>query len=143
MAIDRSGDFWRGATAADLEEYLRAHAGGRARAAVARARCACGGERFGLAVDDHDDCAARTCAGCGAAHAMLDSAARWDDAQPEECQCPCGADVFEAAVGFAPADGGSAIRATLGLRCVACGVLGVYADWTIAGAATAELLARV
>jgi hypothetical protein len=126
MTIDRSGDWWRGSAAADLDEYLASIRGATARRVPAR--CPCGGAEFRVAVDDHDDCAARTCAVCGATHVMLESDERWEEAQPEECQCPCGADRFDVAVAVAPGAGGPA-RVTVALRCVACGVLGVYAEW--------------
>lgn len=71
---------------------------------------------------------------------MLDSADYLDDANPEECACPCGGEEFELAVGFAMVDvsmGDSSVVGrevkwvSIGARCVRDGTLGVYADWKI------------
>jgi hypothetical protein len=132
MAIDSSGTWWIGTETADLDVYLRDFTAASYPAdRFVHARCACGSDRFALAAGE--DCAQRTCVACRAAHLMLDSAEYWDDAEdePDEAACPCGAEVFELAVGFSHRDDGSLKWVSIGCRCVACGILGVYVDWKI------------
>ena len=74
---------------------------------------------------------------------MLDSDEFWDDAEPEECVCPCGNDVHEVAVAFAHRSDQTVRWVTVGGRCIACGVLGAFADWKIDYAPTDHLYARV
>jgi hypothetical protein len=144
MAIDTSRERWTGSEAADLDEYLmQATTAEYPADRVEHARCTCGGTRFRVEVDDEAGCALRTCAQCGAEQLMLDSAEFWEEADPEECECPCGAEVFELAVAFSHREDHSLKWVTLGLRCVACGALGVYADWKIDYEPTGHLYAAV
>lgn len=142
MTIDKSGTFWKGTSAADLDEFVPAFAaGGYAIERVVYSRCAeCKGATFALRVDDTEGFADRRCIACGHVTAMLDNAEYVDDASPEACACPCGGEEFELAVGFAmvdveSADGSSVGRevrwVSIGARCVRDGTLGVYADWKI------------
>lgn len=132
MAIDKSGEHWRGTDAGDLDEFLRAYAaGGYPVARTIAAHCAaCEGTRFHVRVDDEQGYAERRCAGCGGRFLMLDSEDVVDDAEPGDCACPCGGELFEVAAGFA-VDGDEIGWVSVGLRCLADGVLGVYADWKI------------
>ena len=52
-------------------------------------------------------------------------------------------EVFQVAVAFAHREDKSLKWVTVGLRCVACGVLGAYADWKIDYEPTAHLYAAV
>ena len=142
MTIDKSGKFWKGTDAADLDEFVPAFAaGGYAIERVVHSRCAdCDGRTFALRVDDEEGYSDRRCAACGRVFHMLDSAEYIDDASPEECACPCGGEKFELAVGYAMtdvanADGSAAGRevkwVSIGARCVQDGTLGVYASWKI------------
>ncbi len=145
MAIDSSGQWWRGTEAADLDAYLREFsAGGYPVGSVVHASCAhCGSDRFTLMVDDEAGCAGRRCASCHDLHWMLDSAEYLEEAELEEAQCPCGGELFELAVGFALRDTGEVRWVYVALRCVADGVLGVYADWKIDYSPTDHLPAAV
>src|SRR6185369_8812671 len=100
MAIDRTGDYWRGETFEDLAEYVRAHkAGGYEVAHVEESVCAdCEGRAFTIMVDDEDGCAQRTCLACGNAALIADSADFWDESEPGECACPCGGETFACAL---------------------------------------------
>jgi hypothetical protein len=142
MAIDRTGTWWRGSGPEDLDEYLAVFsADGHRVETVRRSRCSsCGGTEFRLLIDDEEGCAERTCAACGTSTMMLDSAEHADDAELDTATCPCGGEVFDAAVGFAHyADTGDVRWVYVGLRCVEDGVLGVYADWKIDYAPTSHL----
>jgi hypothetical protein len=146
MGIDESGDFWRGTDSADVDTYLAAFtADGYPATTVVHAVCAaCGGDRFQVRLDDDEGCAERTCAACGARSWLLDSAEYEEDADLEEAACPCGEEIFELAVGFAYYDGGEDVRwVYVGLRCVADGTLGCFADWKIDYSPTSHLLDAV
>src|SRR5262249_43906444 len=98
---------------------------------VTHAHCGCSGTVFRVEVDDDNGCARRTCVRCGAKHLMLDSAEFWATADPGSCECPCGADTFEVAVAFSRRDDEALTWVTIGLRCIACGMMGVYTDWKV------------
>jgi hypothetical protein len=90
------------------------------------ARCA--GTLFEVIIDDDEGCAATTCLSCRAQSPVADSEDYLDEAELAECACPCGGEVFSAVVGFAMTESGEVRWISVGLRCVADGVLGVYAD---------------
>jgi hypothetical protein len=68
----------------------------RATSQIASARA---GKRFRLSLDDAEGVAVRTCVGCHPEHPIGDGDACLEDAELEECACPCGRDVslYEAA----------------------------------------------
>jgi hypothetical protein len=131
--IERSGERWSGDDFGDLTRYLteftaRIDPAGR----IARSECGtCGGTNFGLQLDDDEGCARRTCTGCGTSAFIGDSAEYWEDAEPGEATCPCGATEFEVGVAFSLRDDGEVSWITVGGRCTSCGLLGVYTDWKI------------
>jgi hypothetical protein len=145
MTIDASGEWWVGTEAADLEPFLKDYeAGGYPVSKVVPVACACGSSHFEVALADDEDAVRRACVRCGAEALMLDSAEHWDDEEEhDECACPCEGEVFEAAVGFAHRKDGSIKWVSVGLRCVECGILGVYADWKIDYEPSAHLYAAV
>jgi hypothetical protein len=103
-------------------------------AVMAAPRCGCGGEAFRLAVDDAEGAAVRTCVACGDVHPIADSAYYLDDAELEQCECPCGKDVFMLRVGVAVFRGSRDSRwVYIGLSCLSCHLAGVYADWKLDG----------
>src|SRR5262245_31630400 len=124
MAIDKSGKYWVGSDARDLDEYLReltadAYPVDR----IVHAKCECGNARFRLEVDSDEGCARRSCARCRRRHLICDSEEHWSDAEPEPIVCPCGAKEFEIAAGFHHHDA-SVKWITVGARCATCGMLG-------------------
>ncbi|MEU9338569.1 hypothetical protein AB0D49_36375 [Streptomyces sp. NPDC048290] len=107
----------------------------------------CGGRTFTALVGE--SAAARECAGCARRAFIADSEEYWgpefweEEGEPGRAGCPCGGEEFEAAVAFS-VDGDGAVRwVTLGLRCVADGDCGVYADWKIDYLPTDHLFALV
>jgi hypothetical protein len=145
VAIDKSGDDWRGDSAADLAEYLSAwEAGGYPVRSVVAAACAgCAGGVFRLRADSNEGCAERTCAACGKTALMLDSEDYWEDAEAEAVRCPCGDDRFALSVAFSLRANGDVRWVSIGTRCVADGRLGCPADWKIDYSPSADLLERV
>ena len=142
--IDRSGQWWTGTEFDDLASYLREFTAQSYPAGlVVQSTCECGRRVFGLEFDDEEGCARRTCATCGQAAFIADSADYWDEADPGEAQCVCGEETFEIGVAFSLRDAGDVRWITVGGRCVACGVLGAYADWKIDYSPTDHLLSAV
>jgi hypothetical protein len=145
VTIDKSGEFWRGTDATDLDEYLRHYAvDNYPLGSTVFARCAaCAGTEFTVVLDDSEGFASRQCTACPGMVMMLDSAEFADDADLGDAECPCGGDVFNVAVGFAFRDDGDVRWIYLGLRCTKDGTMGTYADWKIDYSPTSELLNRV
>ncbi|MGS2617118.1 hypothetical protein ACVCAH_21725 [Micromonospora sp. LZ34] len=145
MAIDGPGRWRAGTASAELDTYLRQFAaGGYPVARVVHAACVrCGGSDFGVRVDDDPGYAERTCHACGDRSLLLDAADVAEDADPGDAACPCGGERFDVAVGFALREDGEVRWVSVGLRCTADGVLGVYADWKIDYSPSGHLLARV
>lgn len=145
VAIERTGDKWRGEHAADLAEYLRDfEAGGYRVGRVVPAGCSgCPGTVFRLRVDATEGCAERTCAECGKVALMLDSEDYWDGAEPEPVVCSCGSDLLELAVAFSLRANGDVRWVSVGRRCIGDGELGCPADWKIDYGPSADLLDRV
>jgi hypothetical protein len=135
VVIDKSGEWWVGNDAGDLDEYLKSFkAGGYDVHEVAQVdRCTkCeANDGFQLRVDDEEGFAERKCAACGNRHLMLDSADQAESATPGDAACPCGHEVFDAGVGISNRKDGEIRWVSIGLRCRNDGVLGCYVDWKI------------
>ncbi|MFI0405232.1 hypothetical protein [Actinomadura sp. 3N508] len=140
--IDTSGELWRGEDFADLAAFIREYqAEGYAVGEVTESVCGqCGGRAFRVLAGQ--DAAQRTCTGCGTSEFIVDSADYWEEAEPDECECPCGGDEFAAAVGFSLRPDGDVRWVSLGLRCLADGTLGVYTDWKINYGPSAHLVTK-
>ncbi len=111
----------------------------------ADAACACGGRVFGLLLDETQGVASRVCVACDAeAHPIGDSADFMDEAEEEECACPCGGEEFEITVGVSLYPDSEDVRwLYVGCRCPACGLTAVYGHWKNEFNGFRELLARV
>jgi DNA-directed RNA polymerase subunit RPC12/RpoP len=143
MAIDTSGDWWKGLDFADLAEYIeRITADGYPASRITQSKDICGEVTFRLYADADDGCAQRVCAKCGRTVFIGDSAENWDEAEPGRVRCPCGHDIHEIGVGFSmrtthPDD----VRwITIGVRCTRCGILGSPVDWEISYGPSGHLL---
>ena len=92
--------------------------------------CTCGHKVFRLLVDDNEGAALRICASCKNEHPICDSADYLEDAELEECECPCGQGTFEITAGVALYSDSEDVRwLYLGCRCPKCGLTACYADW--------------
>lgn len=129
-------------TRAEIVRYSREV--GHVAEQFADAVCACGGRVFGLWVDNEAGVASRVCVACVAeAHPIGDSADYLDDANEEECACPCGGEALEVTVGVALyADSDDVRWLYVGGRCPACGLTAVYGDWKNEFDDFRQLLAR-
>ena len=84
MTIDKSGEYWVGTMAADLDEYLRLLTAESYPAdRIVHATCTCGNDRFRLQADSNEGCARRVCTRCRRTHLICDSEESWSDAEPE------------------------------------------------------------
>lgn len=147
MALQKRGKWWYGDSQADIRleitryskevGYLAEH--------FADAICSCGGRVFNLYMDDAAGVASRICLGCEAeAHPMGDSADYIDEAEEEECVCPCGQEKFEITIGVSLYPDSEDVKwLYVGCRCPACGLTAVYGDWKNEFIGYRELLARV
>ncbi len=146
MALTRRKGLCYGEGQADIRAELARYSKANAYVAhhFADAVCECGGRRFRLAVDDAEGAAVRTCADCNRSHPMGDSADYLEGASLEECECPCGKDAFEITAAVSLYRGSDDVRwIYLGCRCVACGLVAVYADWKNEYDGYRELLAKI
>lgn len=150
MSIVKRGDQFHGDDHADIVTVLTDYSkrGRHLVAHSATARCSCGADEFRLAVDDAAGIAVRECAECDEDHSIGAEVDEVDedleDANLEVCECPCGADTFQIAIGVAVQQGTDAARwVYVGCRCTSCGLLGCYADWKCDVANYRRLLALV
>ncbi|HEX7305273.1 hypothetical protein [Lentzea sp.] len=101
----------------------------------------CGGRAFEVQLTG-DQAVRRTCLGCGLKEFVADSDEFWDEDDAEECACTCGGEEFAAALGLSCLPDGEVRWVTVGLRCLACGLCGVYEDWKIDYSPSRHLLTR-
>ena len=110
----------------------------------ADAKCKCDGQLFRLALDDTQGAAVRTCVGCKAEHPIGDSEEYLEEAELEECACPCGGEEFEITAGVSLYEDSQDVRwLYLGCRCPKCGLTAAYGDWKNEFNGYQALLARV
>ena len=146
MALRKRGKYRYGDSQADIrDEVLRYSRGVEYPAQhYADAVCTCGGRLFRLSLDDTQGVAVRACAACAKEHPIGDSDEYLEDAELEECACPCGGEEFEITVGVSLYDDSEDVRwLYVGCRCPGCGLTAVYGDWKNEFPGYRELLARV
>jgi hypothetical protein len=151
MSLQRRGKWWHGTEAADIDAFLTQHWMERPEDdvphRVVHARCAgCGGTVFWLAADEEDNihrlCINENCPE-GNPHFICGCEQYFDRDTEDDCGCRCDKEHFEVAVGFshtlvdmeerAERKSGKVVAMVdwiyVAGRCVACGLIGVYADW--------------
>lgn len=132
MTLTRRGKHAYGTEQSDIAREISRYskASGYIAEHFASASCGCGCTTFGLALDDDEGAAVRTCSGCHSEHAIADSGEYLEAAELEECACPCGGEQFEITVGVSLyADSEDVRWLYLGCRCPSCGLTAVYGDW--------------
>ncbi len=113
---------------------------------VRSSRCVtCGSATFWMECSEEDGVAMRTCTQCQTAAFIGDSAELWDAADTGDAVCPCGAKVFELAIGFCVgAEPELDVEwIVVGARCTVCHLVGVYADWGIDYVPSASLKQQI
>ena len=146
MTLKTQGEFRYGDSQSDIREELLRYSKLNAYVAdhFADAVCKCGGRLFRLSLDDREGAAVRTCSGCETEHLLADSDEYLDEAELEDCACPCGGEDFEITVGVSLYEDSEDVRwLYLGCRCPECGLTAVYGDWKNEFTGYQELLARV
>lgn len=147
MALHKRGRFYYGDSQTDIRDELTRV--GRISDYVptqfADTQCVCGGRTFRLRLDETAGAAVRICArqNCANVHPICDSEEYLDDAELEDCECPCGGDEFEITIGVHLYNGTEDVKwLYIGCRCAACGLTANYGDWTNEFADYRKLLAR-
>lgn len=147
MALRKRGKWRYGETQADIRTEIARYSKdiGYLATHFADAVCGCGGKVFSLYLDEDSGVASRLCIGCGAEpHPIGDSAEYIDEAEEEDCACPCGGEEFEITVGVSLYPDSEDVKwLYLGCRCPKCGLTAVYGDWKNEFNGYQELLARV
>jgi hypothetical protein len=104
----------------------------------------CGGKLFWLFLDDTQGAAVRICVSCDDEHPIGDSQAFLEEAELEECVCPCGEDEFEVTAAVSLYEGSADVKwFYLGCRCPKCGLVACYGDWKNEFEGYQELLDKV
>ncbi|EDY16076.1 conserved hypothetical protein [Chthoniobacter flavus Ellin428] len=132
MALRQQGQHSYGDSHADIRERLLSYStkNGYPAEHFADASCKCGSHLFRLLLDDNEGAAVRICSTCSNSHPMGDSEEYLEDANLEECECPCGSGSFEVTVGVALYESARAVRwIYVGARCPKCGLTACYGDW--------------
>lgn len=146
MALKKRGKYRYGDSQADIHAELLRYSKENTYVAqhFADAICKCGGKVFRLTLDDNEGAAIRVCVACKAEHPIGDSDEYLEDAELEECACPCGNEEFEIAVGVSLYEDSEDVKwLYLGCRCPKCGLTAVYGDWKNEFIGYESLLARV
>jgi hypothetical protein len=146
MALKKRGKYRYGDSQFDIRQELLRYSKSNAYPAshFADAVCKCGGKSFRLSLDDTEGAAVRTCSACATEHAIGDSDEYLEEAELEECACPCGGADFEITVGVSLYEDSKDVRwLYLGCRCQTCGLTAVYGDWKNEFNGYEELLAQV
>ena len=146
MALKKRDNYSYGDTQADIRDELLDYSTANAYLAhhFADAVCRCGSKLFRLSLDDTQGVAIRKCKKCTAEHPIGDSDEYVEEADLQECACPCGGEVFEITVGVSLYRESEDVRwLYIGCRCPDCGLTGVYGDWKNEFIGYQELLARV
>lgn len=129
--IDKTGKFWTGDRAEDIDEYLKAFADS-SELDVKPIVCGCSCDKFTIKCDQDESVIGVKCESCGAEKLIADSAEYWDDADPEDFECPlCQNRIYNTRVGFRRRRNGSVKWVYIGVRCTQCKALGSPLDWKI------------
>ena len=146
MSLRKKGKYYYGESQRDIEgellrysnlnEYPTTH--------YKKAFCHCGSKLFNLMIDDNEGAAVRNCVSCQQKHPIGDSSEYLDDAELEECECPCGSSAFEITVGVSLYQDSKDVKwFYIGCRCEDCGLTACYGDWKNEYTNFQDLLSRV
>lgn len=132
MSLVKRGEWWYGSSQADIQTELLRYSQevGYPAQHFADAVCVCDARIFHLHLDELEGVAVRVCTKCGVEHPMGDSAEYLEDAELEECECPCGGNSFEITVGMSLYERSGNVKwLYVGCRCPACGLTACFGDW--------------
>ena len=99
--LTKRGKYWYSDDRSDIPQKIQRYSklNGYVAQHFAVATCSCGGQEVRLFLDVNEGAAIRHCTRCSTEHPIGDSADYLDEATLEECECPCGSDEFQIAVG--------------------------------------------
>ncbi len=146
MALHKRGKYRYGDSQHDIQAELSlySHANGYPAVHYADAICVCGHKLFHLLLDDEQGAAVRICKHCAAQHPIADSSEYLEDAELDECECPCGFNTFQITAGIALYQDSADVRwLYIGCRCAQCGLTACYGDWKNEYNDFRELLRRI
>lgn len=145
MTLRKDRDFSYSDAQADIrEELLDYSASCYVAKHFADAACECGSREFRLLLDENEGVAVRICRQCQLQHPIGDSEKYLEQAQIEECECPCGSSFFEITVGVALYPDSEDLKwLYVGCRCPNCNLTACYGDWKNEFNNYREFLARV
>jgi hypothetical protein len=132
MALKKRGEYYYGDSQADIrDEILRySKKNGYPAQYFADAVCKCKENVFHLLLDDDEGAAVRICSSCKRKHPIGDSGDFLEDAELQECACPCGNEEYEISVGVSLYDDTEDVKwIYIGCHCTNCGLTAVYGDW--------------
>ena len=131
MTLKKRGINYFGDTQNDILEALQLYSqDGYFAEHFQSAFCSCGSNLFSLLVDENEGVAIRVCNSCKNEHPIGDSKEYMEEAELEECECPCGYSVFEITVGVSLYKNSNDVKwVYIGCRCPNCGLTACYADW--------------
>lgn len=131
MAIDKSGKWWKGATAADALEYLRAlEPGGYTVDEVLEQRCECGSSSFQVFRSDDDELSYLVCDACKTRTFITDSEEHVEGQEFRSGKCPCRHTAYRVFLGVHSIEDKSVANwMSIGVMCGKCGVLASPLDW--------------
>jgi hypothetical protein len=146
MALSKKGKYWYGDSSEDVEAELLKYSTKNVYIATkfVESKCGCGSNTFYLETDEDAGVARRTCVECDAVHFMGDSAEYAEEADFEGHSCICDEQRFELVSGVALYEGSNDVRwYYIGCHCVACKLVGVFADWKCEAGDADKFLADV
>ncbi len=132
MSIRKKGKHYYSSSQAEIMEVLTDYSQSVKYIAehFKNAKCECGTSQFKLLLDDTAGAATRICTKCGNEHAIGDSSNYVDEAELEECECPCGSEIFEITVGVSLYHDTEDVKwIYIGCRCPQCDLTACYGDW--------------
>jgi hypothetical protein len=146
MALRKRGKYRYGDSQSDIRAELLRYSKAAAYPVdhFADCVCGCGAVHFRLKLDEEQGAAVRVCVACDDEHPIGDSGDFLEEAELEECACPCGGASFEVTAAVSLYEGSEDVRwFYVGCRCPACGLTACYGDWKNEFNGYCELLGRV
>lgn len=138
--IDRTPKYWTGDSPEDIDEWLGEYTE-LDDLQVKTVHCrSCGKDVFKIRVDQNEGAVQVICHSCGMKKILLDGEEIWKECRPRARKCPiCKESLYNVRVGFHYRDNGDVKWVYIGNRCISCGTLGSFADWSIDYGPTEEM----
>lgn len=139
--IDKSGKWWVGETADDIDEYLVAYTEDESIdiKSIKCNNCSC--DRLYVRLDRNEEAIQVVCPECKQKKILLDCEEVWEDAKPKAYHCPIckKRTTYNMKIGFIRRENGNAKWAYIGEMCTECHTLGSFIDWKISYEPTDEM----